>query len=69
MLKIDIIKFEAQDVITTSVANGNLANQCKCITVANGACSDAGEFGHVIGYVNGQTIYCEATEHTCNRNY
>lgn len=68
MLKIDVIKFEAQDVITTSVANGNPLDVCDCIKVANGSCSLGDENRHVIGEdVNHSAIYCDATKHSCNK--
>lgn len=60
MLKIEIVKFEAQDVITASVP-------CACVTMAQGKCDPDADGMHWIGYdaETKQNIYCNAGEHTC----
>ena len=56
MLKIEVIKFEAMDVITASVATVD----CLC---GNGC--DTTEYGHQIGWSEDTgDIYCPATNHT-----
>lgn len=56
MLKIEVIKFETQDVITTSVA-------CICVS-----CDIDNATGKHISYPQGHPngIPCPAQNHTCN---
>ena len=62
MLKIEIMRFQAQDIITTSVAN------CACVTANGPICDPVKGKGHVIGYdANNGDIYCNAANHTCGR--
>lgn len=62
MLKIEILKFEAQDVITASVP-------CACMTIAQGNCELEDNGMHWIGYdeETQQDYYCGASEHTCGK--
>ena len=71
MLKIEVIKFEAQDVITASTAAPEEA-KCICPTDGSGRCSSTEHFGpngevcHGVPYTypNGNTIYT----HDCKVN-
>ena len=63
MLDIEIIKFEAQDVITASTAT-----PCACVTMAGGNCDPMnGTTYHWIGLdANQEDIYCNG-DHTCGK--
>ena len=64
MLKIEVIKFEAQDVITTSIA-APAEGKCICPTDGSAQCSSSEHFGPdgekcpgiPYTYPSGKTIY------------
>ena len=58
MLKIEVIKFEVQDVVAASVA-------CICTPGSCDACSGVGSMHG--GFVGNDYVTCNATTHTGNK--
>lgn len=68
MLKIEVMKFETQDVITASTPAGNVSWACACERMDGGCTVDAnGE--HHGRHVSGEPMRCveEPGHHTCGK--